>query len=172
MFKNNFLEVGKILNTHGVRGEVKIESLCDTIEDFCEIPKVFIDTDSDPLRISGIRMHKNHILVKFEGVNSVEEAEKLKGKYIYAEKSDIPIKEGHYFIEDLKGCEVYDFDTNERYGILKDVWNAGASDIYTVFGANDKEYYLPIIDGTVKEIDLENSRIVVSPLKGVFDDED
>lgn len=171
MSDNIFLKIGKILNTHGIKGEVKVEFLCDTAEDFFGIEKVFLNINDKPCEISYMRMHKNHILIKFSDINSRTEAEMLKGKYIYAYKSDIPLKEDHYFIEDLKNCEIIDFDSGKKYGMLKDVWNSGASDIYTVVD-DKKEYYLPIIPGTIKEVDIKNNKISVCPLKGVFSDED
>lgn len=172
MADNVFLKVGKILNTHGIKGEVKVEFLCDTAEDFFDIEKVFLDVNENPCEISYMRMHKNHILIKFSEINTRTEAEALKNKYIYAYKSDIPLREDHYFIEDLKGCEIFDFESGKKYGVLKDVWNSGASDVYTVVGDDEKEYYLPIIPGTIKEIDIKNNEILVCPLKGVFSDED
>lgn len=171
MADNIFLKVGKILNTHGIKGEVKTEFLCDTAEDFFDIEKLFLNVNEGPCEISYMRMHKNHILIKFADINTRGEAETLKGKYIYAYKSDIPLKKNHYFIEDLKGCEIFDFESGKKYGVLKDVWNSGASDIYTVVDDDKKEYYLPIIPGTIKEIDVKDNRIVVCPLKGVFSDE-
>lgn len=172
MADNIFLKLGRILNVHGIKGEVKVEFLCDTAEDFFDTPKMFLDINEEPCEISYMRMHKNHILIKFKDINTRTEAEALKGKYIYAYKSDIPLKKGRYFIADLMGCEIVDSDSGEKYGILKDVWNSGASDIYTVVGDNKKEYYLPIIPGTIKEIDIQNNKISVCPLKGVFSDED
>lgn len=172
MADNIFLKVGKILNTHGIKGEVKAEFLCDTAEDFFDIEKMFLDVGEKPCEISYMRMHKNHILIKFADIDTRDEAEILKGKYIYAYKIDIPLKADHYFIEDLKGCEIFDFENSEKYGVLKDVWNSGASDIYTVVGEDGREYYLPIIPGTIKEIDIKNDKILVCPLKGVFSDED
>ncbi len=172
MADNIFLKVGRILNTHGIKGEVKAEYLCDTAEDFFDIEKVFLDVNKKPCEISYMRMHKNHILIKFADINTRDEAEMLKGKYIYAYKTDIPLQEGHYFVEDLKGCEIFDFESGKKYGVLKDVWNSGASDIYTVVGEDGREYYLPIIPGTIKDIDIKNDKILVCPLKGVFSDED
>lgn len=172
MADNIFLEVGKILNTHGIKGEVKVQFLCDTAEDFFDIEKVFLDVNEKPCEISYMRMHKNNILIKFADINTRNDAEMLKGKYIYAYKKDIPLKENHYFIEDLKGCEIFDFESGKKYGIVKDIWNSGASDVYTVVDDDKKEYYLPIIPGTIKEIDTQNNKISVCPLKGVFSGED
>ncbi len=171
MSDNIFLKVGKILNTHGIKGEVKVECLCDSAEDFFGIEKLFLNINENPCEISYMRMHKNHILIKFEDIGTRAQAETLKNKYIYAYKSDIPLKRDHYFIEDLKNCEIIDFDSGKKYGMLKDVWNSGASDIYTVVD-DKKEYYLPIIPGTIKEVDIKNNKISVCPLKGVFSDED
>ena len=171
MADNIFLKVAKILNTHGIKGEVKAEFLCDTAEDFFDIEKLFLNINEKPCEINYMRMHKNYILIKFADINTRNEAEPLKGKYIYAHKNDIPLKDDHYFIEDLKGCEIFDFDSGKKYGKLKDIWNAGASDIYTVIGEDGKEYYLPIIPGTIKKIDIKDNKILVCPLKGVFSDE-
>lgn len=172
MADNIFLKVGRILNTHGIKGEVKVECLCDSAEDFFGIEKVFLNINENPCEISYMRVHKNYILIKFEGIDTRTQAETLKCKYIYAYKSDIPLKKDHYFIEDLINCEIFDFDSGKKYGVLKDVWNSGASDIYTVLGGDGKEYYLPIIPGTIKEIDVKSNKISVCPLKGVFNDED
>lgn len=171
MGNNRFLRVGRIINTHGVRGELKVDSLCDSLEDFCALGKIFLDVNCEPLEVLGSRVHRNHVLLKISGVETYEQAEALKGKYLYAEKADIPLRENHYFIEDLKGCKVFDACNAKEYGTLKDVWNAGASDIYTVVSGKGKEYYVPIIEGTVEKIDLEANEIFINPLKGLFEDE-
>ena len=94
----------------------------------------------------------------------------LRGKKIYAFREDIPLTEDRYFIEDLKGLKITDANSGENYGILKDVMNTGANDIYVVKDETGKEFLLPIIDGTIEKIDLENEFISVNPIKGVFDD--
>ena len=167
---NDFLEIGKVLSAHGIKGEVKIEHWCDSLEDFCEIKNMYFDISKEPVEIQYIRTHKNYALIKFSGIDSRDKAEFLKGKKLFARREDIPIKEGHYFIEDLKKCDVVDFETEKKYGILKDVWSTGANDIYTVLDDSNKEYYVPIIEGTVKKIDLDKKVIYIKPLKGVFDE--
>ncbi len=170
MSRNKFLKIGKVVGVHGVRGEIKIESWCDSPEDFCEISKMLFNPESEPFKIEGMRIHKNNVLLKISGVDNREEAEDLRGKIIYAKRSDIPLEQGRYFIEDLKGCRVIDDISNKEYGILKEVWNTGANDIYTIKDNKNKEYYLPVIEGTIRKVDLDNNEIFINPLEGVFDE--
>lgn len=169
MADNKFLEIGKIVGVHGIKGEVKVQSLCDSLDIFCCIKNMYLDVKSPPLVTECMRIHKNHILVKFCGIDFRDQAENLRGNYLYAQKCDIPIEEGRYFIEDLKNSEVFDFKSGKRYGILKNVWNAGANDIYTVVNNSGEEYYVPIIEGTIKDIDLEKNKILITPIEGIFD---
>lgn len=169
MAGNKFLEIGKILGVHGINGEVKVRPLCDSPDVFCCIKNMYLDIKSSPLVAECMRIHKNNILVKFCGIDFRDQAEEMCGKYLYAQKRDIPIEEGRYFIEDLKNSDVIDFECGKKYGVLKDVWNAGASDIYTVVNSLGKEYYVPIIEGTIKDINLEENKILITPVKGIFD---
>lgn len=169
MANHEFLKIGKIVSVHGIRGEVKVQPWCDSLDDFLHIPNVYLDVTHAPLDVDYMRVHKNNVLIKFCGIDFRDRAEDLVGRCLYAKKCDIPIEDDHYFIEDLKNSEVFDFETGKKYGVLKDVWNTGANDIYTIVDDGGKEYYVPIIEGTVKEIDLQNEKILICPLKGIFD---
>ncbi len=170
MKKNDYLCIGKIINTRGINGELKVESWCDYPEKFYEIKKFFLDVNSDPLKITNLRVHKFNILMKIQDINDMSVAKDLCGKKLYAFKDDITIDKDSYFIEDLKGCEVFNFKTNHFYGTLKDIFNTGANDIYSIVDTSGKEYLLPIIKGTVCDIDLNNNKIFINPIKGVFDE--
>ena len=95
----------------------------------------------------------------------------MRGKLLYAFKKDIPLEEDRFFIEELKDCLVEDMNNNKIYGTVKDIFNTGANDIYTVVNEKGKEYLLPIIEGTIKEINLEDNKIIINPIKGVFDED-
>lgn len=170
MSKKDYFSVGKIIGTRGIKGELKVESWTDCLEDFCLIKKIFISLDDSPLDISEMRIHKSHVLMKLNSIDDRNAAESFVGKILYSYREDIPLDKDRYFIEDLKGCNVIDCNTDKIYGVLKDVMNTGASDIYVIVDDSGNEYLVPIIEGTVKNIDLELNQIHINPIRGVFDD--
>ncbi len=170
MPKNEILLVGKVVGTRGLSGELKVEYLTDTAEDFFSIRRIFLDTKTLPISVLGLRVYKSHILMKVNLVDNKEAAEMWRGKSLYAYREDINLKENRYFIEDLKGCKVIDYKNKNLYGLLKDVINTGANDIYVIKNSEEKEYLVPVIEGTVKNVDLENDEIYINPLRGIFDD--
>ena len=165
--KKKYFSIGKILNTRGITGELKVQSWMDSLDDFCSVSKMFLNLDNPPLEIDNMRIYKSNVLLKIKSINSKEEAEKLKNKIIYAFREDIPLMENRYFIEDLKGCTVIDNNNKNIYGILKDVVNNGAGDIYVIKNEKNREY---LIEGTISDINLDNEKIYISPIEGVFDD--
>ena len=171
MKKNEYLCIGKIAGTRGVSGEIKINPYTDYPEDFYKIKNIFLDVNESPIEFFDLKIHKSQVLMKIKGLNNKNDAQILQGRLLYALKKDIPIDENSYFIEDLKGCAVEDAKKHKMYGVLKDVFNRGASDIYEIIDSNNKEYLLPIIEGTIEEINLDENKILVNPLKGVFDED-
>lgn len=163
-----FLEVGKIINTHGLRGDVKVIPWTDMPEDFEEIPVVYIrkKNDNEQLTVSKIKYQKNNLIVKFKELNDINQAEKYKGLVLYANREDLwELEEGVYYIADLIGLDVY--DESGKIGVLADVFNTGANDIYEVRREGKKNLLLPVIDEVVREIDLENKRITVHVMEGL-----
>lgn len=157
----------KVSNTHGFKGAIKIIPLCDYPEIIEEIGYL-VTEDGSERRILSLSYFKDLLLVKLEGIDSMESAERLKGHYLYARREDIPVDEGSFFIADLIGLPVYDVDSNKKYGTLKAVDNFGASDIYTVKTPSG-DVMIPAVDEFVIEIDLEKG-IFVRPIKGMFDE--
>lgn len=170
MKNKEYLCIGKIVGTRGIRGEIKVEPWCDYPENFYEIKNIYINIDSEPLNIMNLRIHKGQVLLLIEGIDCKNSAEILRGKHLYAYKKDIPLEEGRYFIEDLKGCNVFHSESGIELGILNDVFNTGANDIYSIINQSKKEYLVPIIDGTVKEINIEDNKILINPIRGIFDE--
>lgn len=163
-----FLEVGKIVNTHGLKGEVKVIPWTDSPEDFEDIPYIYIrrKTNDEKLTVSNVKYQKNNLIVKFKEINSIDEAEKYKNMVIHADRNDLwELEEGVYYIADLIGLEVY--DENGKIGVLADVFNTGANDIYDVKREGKKNLLLPVIDDVVKNIDIENKRITVHVMEGL-----
>ena len=167
-----YLELGKIQNTHGVRGELRVEPWCDDVYLFDEIDTVFLNRDgNDPYRIAGWRPHKHLVLLTLEGVGDVDTAARLKGKTLYVRREDIAdtLPEGRHFIAEMLGAEVRDADTGAVYGTLTDVFNRGANNVWEI-KKGDREYLMPDIPGIVVSVDIEQEVALIRPIKGIFDD--
>jgi len=160
------IEIGQIVNTHGIRGEVKLNPWTDDLYDLLDL-EVFYDKDKNPLKVETSKVHKNVLIIKFSGINTMNDAEKMKGKTLYTEKTPLP--EGRYYIKDLIGLSA--FENDELLGELTDIFNTGANDIYEIKTPEGKRIYLPVIDGVIGEVDLENKKIFVTVPAGLLDDD-
>lgn len=166
-----YIDTGKIVNTHGLRGDVKLEIWSDEPEIFFEIENLYLDAEGKQiLTIENIRTQKNMFLVKFEGIDTVEQAEKLRNKIVYIHRDDIPLEEGEYLVQDLLGSTVVDADSEKEYGKLIDITYNGASDIYHIKFADGKVQLCPAIDEVLVETDVEAKLIKIRPLKGLFEE--
>ena len=167
-----YLEIGEITGTHGIRGELRVNPFCDSPDFFTRFKTLYSDSNGCCAVKVKSRPHGNIVLVKMESVDSVEEAQKLRGKILYMKRSDANLPEGRYFIAELTGCEVRDADDeNKIYGTLTDVSPTGANDVWHITAENGREYLIPAIPDVVKKTDVENNLIFIRPLKGIFDDE-
>ena len=168
-----FLEVGKIINTHGLRGDVKIVTWTDYPEDFEEIDKVYIKrkTGDEVLTISNVKYQKNNIIVKFKEIADINEAEKYKNLVVWADRDDLPeLPEGVYYVKDLIGMEVY--AEGDLLGTLTDVINAPANDVYVVVNSDGKEYLIPSVPVFIKNRDVAKKRMDITHIRGITYDED
>ncbi len=167
----DFLEVGKIINTHGLKGEVKIMPWTDTPDVFEDLEGVYLKKKGEKIyfTISSVRYQKNNLIVKFKELNDINEAEPLKNSILYAKREDLgELPEGVYYIADLIGFSVVK-DTGEVLGKIKDVINTGANDIYVVERENNKDLLIPVIDGVVLSVDIEKGEAVVHLMEGLED---
>lgn len=168
--KKQFLEVGKIVGTHGVRGELRVNPWSDSPDFLTDFKALYFDEGAEKIKVK-CRPHKNIVLMTVEGVNTVEEAEKFRGKILFINRDDVHLPEGRNFVQDLIGCKVLDADDNAlEYGEIKDVFKTGANDVYTV-KKEGKEYLVPVIDSVVVEKNVDEGYVLVRPMKGLFDDE-
>lgn len=165
-----YLEVGKINNTHALKGEVKLEMWCDGIDFIKQLKTVYFDSKgNNKLTLVSARPQKNIAILKFAEISTVEAAEKLKGKILYCNRDDVKIDEDAHFLADIIGCYVVDAETEEEYGKIVDIMNFGSCDIYDV--ENDgKHTLIPAIDDVVKEINTEYQVVFIKPMKGLFDE--
>ncbi len=166
-----FLEIGKIVGTHGLKGEVRVEPWCDTPQFFSQFETLYFDEGKIPIKVSS-RPHKNMIIAKLDGVDSIDEAEKLRGKLLWMNRDDVQLNEGVYYIQDLLGCRVIDIDSEREYGIISKVHNAPANDVYEVTDNNNYKYLVPVIPDVVKSVDVVRGIVKIKPMKGIFSDED
>lgn len=163
----DLLEVGKIVNTHGLRGEVKVVAWTDTPDVFEDLEYVYCG--SEKLTLKSVKYQKNNIIVKFEEIQSIEEAEKYKNKILTAERDMLgELPEGTYYIADLIGLEVID-DEGNLLGTIGDVFNTGSNDIYEVKREGKKPLLLPVIDEVVLDVNIEEKRVTVHVMEGLED---
>ena len=168
--KNEYLEAGKIVNTHGIRGEVKIMPYCDSPELLCEFDRLFMGKSLKEIYIERSRVQKNMIICKIEGVDTPEEAEKLRNKMLYMQRDDLELDEDTYFIQALIGMTVKNADTDEIYGTIDDVFQTGANDVYSIKNG-DKSYLIPAIADVVINTDIDSGIMTIRPLEGLFDED-
>lgn len=168
--KKEYLEAGKIVNTHGIRGEVKIMPYCDSPELLCDFDRLFMGKSLKEIYIERSRVQKNMIICKIEGVDTPEEAEKLRNKMLYMHRDDLELDEDTYFIQDLIGMTVKNADTGEIYGIIDDVFQTGANDVYSIKNG-DKSYLVPAIADVVITTDIDSGIMTIRPLEGLFDED-
>lgn len=167
----NFLRVGVISSSHGLRGEVKVYPTTDDVDRFNNLKNVILQTGQDDinLEIQGVKFFKNMVILKFKGFDSINDIEKYKGKDLLITRDQaVELGPDENFIVDLIGLQVVTED-GEELGILTDVIKTGANDVYEVKTANGKEVLLPAIKECVLNVDLESGIITVHIMDGLLD---
>ena len=163
-----YLECGKIVNTHGVRGDVIIESWCDSPEVLASLAAVYTEKNCvfSPIQVEKASVYKGRVLASLAGVGSLEDAAALKNTVLFAARKDLPLAEGDFFVQDLIGLPVYEIKTGEKYGVLTDVISGAASDLYEV--KNERGTFLvPAVPAFVKTINLTDG-IAIEAIEGMF----
>ena len=140
------LESGKIVNIHGLNGEVKAAPWCDSPDFLCGFDILYLGREKNRVEVESARVHKNMVLIKLKGVDTPEAANALRNNIIYIDRGDVSLEEGAYFIQDLIGLTVKDADSGVIYGEVKDVLQTGANDVYEISG-NGRTYLVPARTG-------------------------
>lgn len=168
----NFLETGKIVGTHGVKGTVRVQAWSDDGDFLKKFKNFYLDKNGEEKLIAtSVIPHGTVVLITFKNIDSIEKAETLRNKVIYIDRKDVKLPPDRYFIDDLIGCTVYDADSSGILGTLSDVSQTGANDVWHI-KKDEKEYLVPAIDEVIVSVDIENQALTIRPLKGIFDDED
>lgn len=165
-----FLEIGQIVNTFGIKGIVKVKPFTDDIRRFDNLKKVYVESNKTKkeYQIEEVKYHKDMVLIKFKGIDNPEDAESLRNYYLKVKREDeAELEEGTYYIVDLLGLDVYS-DEGELLGKLDDIFNTGSNDIYVVKDELGKQILLPAISDVIKEINLKEKKIVIHIIKGLI----
>lgn len=167
-----YLEAGKIVGTHGVRGAVRLQPWADSGEFLMQFKRLFLDNEGKmPLEVIKIQPHGGVVIASFKKIENIEAAEGLRGKTVYLDRNDFRLPEGRYFIDDIIGCRVFNADTKAEYGILTDVSATGANDVWHIT-RDGKEYLVPAIAEVISEVLPEEQTVFIRPMKGIFENED
>ena len=169
--KKDYIESGKVVGTHGVRGGLRVQPWCDTPEFLCQFKNLFIKNGEvfNSVKVKSSKPHGNVVIMELDSVCSMDDAEALRGKVIYIERKDLKLEEGQYLISDLIGVEVFDADSGNSLGKISDVSKTGANDVWHI-SYNGKEYLIPVIDEVVINVDIDENKVIIRPLKGIFED--
>lgn len=169
-YMTDLFRVGVIANTHGIKGEVKVFPTTGDPERYNYLKEVLLDTGKEkiPLEVSSVRFFKNLVIVKFKGIDNINDIEKYKGCDLYVTRENaIPLEEGEYYYADILDANVVTEDGKD-FGILKDILETGANNVFVV-EHDGKEVLLPDIPDCVKSVDAEEGIIVVHIMKGLLD---
>ena len=168
--QNKYIECGKIINTHGCHGGLKLESWCDSPEVLADLERIFIKKNADYVeyKVKKSAIFKQFVLFDLAGVTDMDSALALKGTVIYADREDFELEEGEYFIADIIGIDVRDADSDALLGTLSEIINRGAQDIYVV-KTERGEVMIPVVDEFVIGVEVGRA-IYVRPIPGMFDE--
>lgn len=168
-----FLEIGQIVSTHGIKGEVRLNPWCDSPEFVKKFKTLYRDEKgSDFFKITACRPHGNVAVLKIEGVDTVEQAQKLRNTILYMKRADVNLPEGKWFVSELIGCSVLDYDDNNIcYGKIKDIESYAANDVWFIETPEGKEVLIPAIKEVVIECDVAKDVAYIRPLRGLFDED-
>ena len=162
--KHRYLEAGKIVNTHGIAGEVKILPWADEPAFLLDFDTVYID--GQPVKVRGARVHKNCVLVKLEGVEDVNAAMRLLDKVVCIDREDVDLEEGAFFLADLMGLEVRDAENGAVLGQIHDVLTLPASNVYVVKGG-EREHMIPAVPEFIVETNVDGGYLLVRLIEGM-----
>lgn len=165
-------QVGVISSTHGIRGEVKVFPTTDDVKRFKRLKEVILDTGKEQilLEIEGVKFFKQFAILKFKGIDNINDIEKYKGKSLFVTRENaVKLKKDEYFIADLMGLKVLD-EKEQEIGILKDVMETGANDVYVIALHDGRELLLPAIKQCVLSVNMDEGTIKIHILEGLLDE--
>lgn len=163
---NQYLEVGKVTNVHGLMGEVKVQPWADSPEFLCQFKTLYVDEAHFPMTVQRARVHKNMVIIKFEGPTDVPSALSLRNAILYIHREDVKLPEGSFFLADIYGLEVRDAASGEVLGEIADVLTLPANNVYVVKGGA-RELMIPAVPQFIAETNIEAGYIRVNMMEGL-----
>lgn len=166
----DYVQIGKIINTHGIKGELKLYPLTDDINRFSYLKIAYLGDNKLKVQIENVKYHKNMVIVKFKEFNNINEVLSYKDEFIYVDEEEIiKLPKNHYFIFDIVDCQVFN-TAGEKIGIVTDVIQSASNDVYVVKNVEkNKEYLIPAVKEFFVDIDINNKRIIVDPIEGMIE---
>lgn len=163
---NQYLEVGKVTNVHGLMGEVKVQPWADSPEFLCQFKTLYVDEAHFPMTVQRARVHKNMVIIKFDGPTDVPSALSLRNAILYIDRSDVDLPEGAFFLADIYGLAVRDAATGEVLGKIADVLTLPANNVYVVKGGA-RELMIPAVPQFIAETNVEGGYLRVNLMEGL-----
>lgn len=163
----DYIQIGKIVNTHGIKGHVKVIPLTDDNKRFEALEKIYLEGTDEEFQIEKVWYNKTFVMLKFKGYDNINDVIRLKDRLILIHKSDaVELPEDTYFIHELIGIEVYT-TAGVKLGAITKVLQPGANDVYVVKN-EEKEYLIPAVKQFVKKVDLHDRKIIIEPIEGLI----
>ena len=161
-----YLQVGKVTNIHGLMGEVKVQPWADSPEFLCQFKTLYVDEAHFPMTVQRARVHKNMVIIKFDGPTDVPSAMALRGATLFIDRADAQLPEGAFFLADIYGLEVRDAATGEILGNIEDVLTLPANNVYVVKGGK-REWMIPAVPQFIAETNIEEGFLLVNLMEGL-----
>ena len=161
-----YLEVGKVTSTHGVMGEVRVQPWADSPEFLCQFKTLYVDQAHWPIKVERARVHKNMVILKFEGIIDVPSALSMRNAVLYIDRADAKLPKGSFFLADLMGLEVRDAQSGKVLGKISDIMNLPANNVYVVRGG-ERELLIPAVPQFIAETNVEGGYLRVNMMEGL-----
>lgn len=168
-----YLELGQIVSTHGIKGEMRFNPWCDNPEFVKKFKTLYFDKNGEKgIKVISARPHGNMVILMLQDIDTVEKAQALKNTVLYMKRSDAHLPKGTWFVQELFDCTVIDNNNGKVLGVIVDVSETGANDVWHVKTPKGDEVLIPAIKQVLVNVDVEKGEILINPIKGLFEDED
>ncbi len=169
----DYLELGQVVSTHGIKGELRFNPWCDTPDFVKKFKTLYFDNKGEKsIKVLSARPHGNMVILMLDTIDDVDKAKALKNTVLYMKRSDAKLKKGTWFVQELFDCTVIDNENGKTLGTICDVSETGANDVWHIKTLKGSEVLIPAIKQVIESVDVETGIIKINPIKGLFDDED
>ena len=169
----NYLELGQIVSTHGIKGEMRFNPWCDKPEFVKKFKNLYFDNNGEKsIKVISARPHGNMVILMLEDIDTVEKAQSLKNTVLFMKRNDAHLPKGTWFVQELFDCTVIDDNNGKVLGTIVDVSETGANDVWHIKTPKGDEVLIPAIKQVIVNVDVEKGEILINPIKGLFEDED